>query len=385
MLKKITCQFTLSTPAFIGSGSGQCADTLSPASIKGALRFWWRALQWDSLLQLSDGNATKALARLSQQERDLFGSASGSTGNQSRVLIKPILPLKGKLSDKNSLKGKPGLQYLAGMGLYHFKKGMLREALQPFSFDLSLVLKNLGSEQETQLGRALLALGSLGGVGSRSRKGFGSLCLHSVEGLDIAAPSSPAEWRQALQQLGRWNGVALPPYTAFSALSRIDSAAGTSSSALDTLESIGRELQLYRSYGREGKVAERDAERNFRDDHDSILEFSKSGNIETAPRRSVFGLPHNYFFSSTKSNIEIGPEKLERRTSPLFIHVHQFSSGENCALLSLLPARFLPDGQGLKLKPKGQSEKVLPSSRINPDWQVIHDFMNRLDNRERLL
>ena len=115
----------------------------------------------------------------------------------------------------------------------------------------------------------------------------------------------------------------------------------------------GRELQRYRSWGRNGKVCGKPSEHNFKLDHDLMDGVTKGHRPAAIPARSVFGLPHNYFFSSTgfKADLGLHMDERSRRASPLFIHVHQFPDGAALLLHLLLPARFLANGDTLEFKP----------------------------------
>ena len=70
----IRATYRIVTPMFIGDVE-QHATGISPASVKGALRFWWRALNWGSIRTdtRSDEDALKALYA---SESDLFGSSA---------------------------------------------------------------------------------------------------------------------------------------------------------------------------------------------------------------------------------------------------------------------------------------------------------------------
>jgi CRISPR-associated protein Cmr1 len=46
----VTARFQIVTPMFLG-GAGQKAEGIRPPSVKGALRFWWRALNWGRFRQ----------------------------------------------------------------------------------------------------------------------------------------------------------------------------------------------------------------------------------------------------------------------------------------------------------------------------------------------
>jgi len=95
-------------------------------------------------------------------------------------------------------------------------------------------------------------------------------------------------------------------------------------------------MQMYRSWGRNHRVNNKPSEMSFPDDHDLLQHVSKKNSPTGPPRRAVFGLPHNYYFSSTeayvdlhrKSSNELGKVKGDRRASPLFIHLHKISPNE---------------------------------------------------------
>ncbi|MEZ5448805.1 MAG: type III-B CRISPR module RAMP protein Cmr1 [Thiolinea sp.] len=72
--RKITATYRITTPMFIGDADQQ-ASTISPAAFKGALRFWWRALNWGRIRTVK-ANDAEALRQLHQEESDLFGSAA---------------------------------------------------------------------------------------------------------------------------------------------------------------------------------------------------------------------------------------------------------------------------------------------------------------------
>ncbi|MGH8508705.1 MAG: type III-B CRISPR module RAMP protein Cmr1, partial [Gammaproteobacteria bacterium] len=85
MAKLVTLQAAcrIVTPMFLGGANPDNCAELRPPSIKGALRFWWRALKWAKIRTSLPGN-TQAFAKLQTEEAALFGSASGG---QSQVLL----------------------------------------------------------------------------------------------------------------------------------------------------------------------------------------------------------------------------------------------------------------------------------------------------------
>jgi len=392
----ITARYQIVTPMFIGDAE-QKASGISASSVKGALRFWWRALNWGRIRAeiLSD---TAALQHLHREESELFGSSAGN-GVAAKFTLRVDSPSK---SNNKIDTPKAGVQYLLGQGLFHFKDGYLRDFLiAGSSLKIAVSIhpqsdKKYEETVKTQLIAALKMLGLLGGLGSRSRKGFGSL---SIESLDVGTESIevPHDLNSLKTYLINCHvKVGLPPFTAFSEKTRID-ASLRSNNPMDALNLVGEEQQRYRSYGRKGngdevhKVNGAEAEQNFSQDHDLVFNIIRDiRHPPSIPHRSVFGLPHNYFFSSTKGKADFAPSMPERsrRASPLFIHVHQFPNRQVVLIQTLMPATFLANGDILEFKMGNQPrDKVrLPfdeQKMIN--WQVIHNYMDRFANREVLL
>lgn len=85
----IEASFEIVTPMFIGGADPSDSPELRPPSIKGALRFWWRALQWGMCLEKTASHEA-ALNELHRQEVALFGRAAKSeyVGGQGVFLLK---------------------------------------------------------------------------------------------------------------------------------------------------------------------------------------------------------------------------------------------------------------------------------------------------------
>lgn len=394
----IRATYRIVTPMFIGDAD-QKASGISPASVKGALRFWWRALRWGQIrIRNEIQSDTAALQRLHKEEADLFGT-SADNGRAARFILRVTSDARSAVLTTP----QSGIQYLLGQGLYHFNNGYLRPALAADALLTIELYINPKSDkqsqieydtQNTQLAQTLLILGLLGGLGSRARKGFGSLAIESLtNGKEkVAIPKNIAELTDIIS---RWiHTVGLPPFTAFSSKTRIDiTAQGTK--PLDILNKVGEEQQLYRSYGRadhskEHKIAGKIAEQNFKQDHDLVANIIANRQALTIPKRSIFGLPHNYFFSSNGKKADFSPiaANRTRRASPLFIHVHQFPDKKAVVIQTLLPSEFLPDRTALEFKMGNKPNdkvQVLFNEQAMIDWQLIHTYMDRFAERVRIL
>jgi CRISPR-associated protein Cmr1 len=90
--------------------------------------------------------------------------------------------------------------------------------------------------------------------------------------------------------------------------------------------------------------------------------------VSTHPRRVVFGLPHNYYFSSYQEKVDVKPARLERRGSPLFIHIQELSNGQYAAVTAIYPSEFLPPGERIRV-----GSSVVPQS---VDYSVLNEFLD---------
>ena len=395
----LEAEFEIVTPMFIGDGDQQ-ARSIRSASVKGALRFWWRALNWGRCLNQQQGDTRLALNQLHREESRLFGAAAKTqevSGVSQTVGGQGLFSLKiSQQEAPKPLSGwspSSGTQYLLGQGLWNFKTKLSRPPLQPgarFQLQLSARLPITPSEESAwqQLEQAVMAFGLLGGLGTRARKGLGSISLLRISGGRLKAPANRQEYSQTLQALFSTCELLqhFPPFSALSGYSRLDiSAQGKEPLAL--LEQLGSEQQLYRSWGNNGKVAGQAAERNFTDDHDQAQLATQGQQPKQVPQRAVFGLPHNYFFSSTKAKVDIHVKKDaagERRASPLLIHLHRFADGQCLAVQLLLPAVFLP-GQRPQLEYKAGRTFTLDFPQQAVNWGVVAGYLDRFNARETLL
>ena len=227
-------------------------------------------------------------------------------------------------------------------------------------------------KQSTLLRDALATLGTLGCMGAKSRKGYGSLNIRSllVNGAsEWRPPSSLKELSDAIGTIGRRGRSPLQPeYTALSGGTRFVLVSSEKTEAMELLNLVGRELMRYRSWGHNGMVLGQRSERNFKPDHDLMA----SGQRNVHPRRIAFGLPHDY---GNRSDQRVGPFQsgLDRRASPLFIHIHECSDTP-VAVLSFLPARFLPQGSS-DISVGGRRVRQAPEADL---YRPVHDFLDRL-------
>ena len=134
-----------------------------------------------------------------------------------------------------------GIRYL-GYGVMEsgkYQRGFLHSG---FNFDVRLRVR--GPKDVTAfVTDGLTAFGVFGGMGARSRKGFGSVSLQSliVDGEEKwPAPKSLAEFRDRIKGImERGRRAGLPQYTAFSDQSRCVLLEGNHHDSLKLLDDIG--------------------------------------------------------------------------------------------------------------------------------------------------
>lgn len=382
-MQTIKATFRITTPMFL-AGADQKKAELRVPSIKGALRFWWRATAFGQF-----GNNWN---QLKKRETALFGS---SDSGQSAILIRldsnafqlqslyPPTILRDFSTDKTI---EDGARYLGYGAMEAGKQAgkLIRACIVPNqSIDLTAHIRSDESAVDEILD-AWRVLGLIGGLGSKSRKGYGSLTLLKLQ------CGSTDGWRpiRAFDEL--FNEIkriiskhpfpaGLPMYSAISSQSRILIIQGSpSESPLSLLNRLGRELIRYRSWGHNGKILGNiRAERNFPEDHHLMVKRAPSQR-DAHPRRTVFGLPHNYG-KGRDQQVLPDSKKSDRRASPLFFHIHQPDTEDPpIAVVAFLPAQFLPDGMGVSV-----GGKVVPLASDSELWAPIHTFLNRLKNSDQ--
>ena len=381
MPAEIEATYRVVTPLFC-AGAEQDRPELRLPSFKGVLRFWWRASAWS--------RCRGDLGRVETEEAALFGSADRGRSLVSMRLVLDRQPtalgVRHVLTTGGSVVGQ-GARYL-GYGVMEAfdsrnkgtKAGELTRAClrTPFDFTVQARLRSTGPGDEehgrqlASLEDAFVCVGTVGGLGAKSRKGYGSLVLQSlaVNGkLRWRNPQTRQELQSDLQRLRGVNRAhGLPPYTAFSDDTRCLLVSSGKRRLLELLDLVGRELVRYRSWGHNGTVLGQPSERNFKDDHDLMAGRCRRDH----PRRIAFGLPHNY---GRRLEHEVGPwnPELDRRASPLFIHLHECGN-EPVAVVSFLPGRFLPDNRS-DISVGGSRVRQTPEPTL---YRPIEDFLDRL-------
>ena len=343
------CRLTLKviTPLFLSGASPTQSAELRPPSIKGVMRFWHR---------------TAGRAAL-DSEPGAFGSSSGQSSGQAAFLLQIESPL---MCTNKPPQWDQRIRYM-GYGLTDRRVERTR-AYIPEGTDIRLRLvfrPGISNETYDAVLKSIRLMSYFGGLGSRSRRGFGSV----VVGNDMPASLDDLERRirseLAPLDMPDYSGV---EYTMFSNRSRVLLLPGDGAWQ-STLLRLAGPMTMLRNAATGGELGYGWSS----DDAHLIGRYARTGRIDSAPARSAFGLPHNYYFKDTRTTVFVGNQI--RKASPLFVHIHKFSNGEHAVVLSYIPAPMVRPGDEIRISTSGQDVRyVTPPG----DFPAVTDFLDYL-------
>jgi len=192
-MNSITFTCEVVTPMFLAGADGTKSELRSP-SIKGAMRFWWRAMHGHLPIDdKKDGDRNIIQKGLRTQEAEIFGGG-GDDARRSGVIIKTSHPsldvtfnrfpdapygvfAKGRRRDINLL------EYLAYGPVVYDKTANSNIISRPYirvgqKFDISLSYRD--DKWKNELLYCLLFISVFGGIGARARNGYGRMTLVGI-------------------------------------------------------------------------------------------------------------------------------------------------------------------------------------------------------------
>lgn len=383
-MQRISISLETVTPMFLGGSEPRGTPELRPASFRGALRFWLRALLGAHL-------GDSALDALRAEETKVFGDAGQDTG--SPVILRGAKwPQPGRLQAPQGV----GLRYLffsMGQRERDLRTGqsttIWRDCFPAGSaFELILQTRSPGqSEAEgiafKRAAAALWLLLRLGGLGARSRRGAGSL----------RATNNPAGWPEGLPAL---SVLATSP-TALkteleSGLRDLRKATGLPAdgrvhtpSAFDVLHSDTCEVQVLDKTWHTWQealetvgAAFQGFRNRYQPDYINVKDVvgGRSQRLEPV-QRAAFGLPIVFYFRSlggARGTLEAAEH--DRRASPLLIKAVRLANGQYVVVLTVLYAALLDRNERLRLKSQGRS-----AFAATPGLELIDEFLDALSSR----
>lgn len=358
---------------------GMDGDGLRPPSLRGVLRFWFRA---------KSGFANTA--DLAEKEGEIFGDTVHGQGlrlipfGQSEWKQPLRIGGKGDFISGGSAKAYLGygpLNYVSSdEGVSSHNKLNFRDAIPDGTI---FHFRATGSDRQIEeLKKCLLLVHLFGGIGSRSRRAWGSL---AISGADIIPEwqrgTSVWEWFGNTLN-GIWSHHERPSrktgilnYSAFTAESQVR-ISNPYHNYSEVMNDFYRQFKRTRLYNRNDGASSPPIARS---DHDLEFRDSPRSNIDLTdvPRRLAFGMP--YYPKSLRNRWEIeyrgfntdpNDKGIDRRASPLFLKVFQGPDQKLYAVSLFLKAQFFGDSN-IKIG-KNSHGKHLPF----PDWTAVEEFLN---------
>jgi len=387
-VKTQTRRYRLITPLFGGGVQAGVADPVTPVRgsvIRGHLRFWWRACRGGAF----DGN----LQRMKEAEDRLWGAASTSDQPRSPDVVeisvsdvKEGQPFAYKDAQGNPVRNARGDRIIRffdpdspyGYVAFPFQDRE-RNRTEPIvreGVEFSLTVRYRAAD-DAHIHAALWAWETFGGLGARTRRGFGALQCVEVEGKPLSVPDAGTFRRTLRANLEHHvedsNWPANVPH-----LRRDISLKMTSdcSSPLDAWTKLIAALKDFRQNRNRSRTGRQGQGRSRWPEPDEIRRLTgQASTLHSTPLsttsafpRAAFGLPVTFSFKDSKENDKYGTQgppydpdktalqgqekdgrKYERLASSLILRPVQCGNGKAFGLALLLDAPRLPPG-GVVLK-----------------------------------
>jgi CRISPR type III-B/RAMP module RAMP protein Cmr1 len=306
---------------------GVDGDGLRIPSLRGLLRFWFRAKE----------GAAPGL--LSVREARIFGSTERGQG--VRLIPRESPPwtpkmIEARAGSAKSYLGYGPLNYVKEDGKVSSHHGFgFRDAIPEGSRFSFLALGS--REQIEELKKCLVLIHLFGAVGGRSRRGWGSLRVEcTAMTLNPIDPIGP--WINDVLVKHVWGSAdarpserdASPAYSAFWQDTRIRCLGSVHKSPDEVLEAFFEQFRLTRLYNRNNPKLSPEIAKA---DHDDEWATANGGGLSKAPQRMAFGFPYNVRFSKGNeveytASAPMGDKTVEihRRASPLLLKVIKLGS-----------------------------------------------------------
>jgi CRISPR-associated protein Cmr1 len=329
---RLVCDFEVLTPMFLG-GAGQNTPELRAPSVKGAMRFWYRA--FDPEFKRREPLYFGSGGRDAGQSRLIVRCRAGQ-GAQSRMGWSDMQTEQfNKGSGRQTTNGFVYLGYPFGMG-----DNKQRKAIAPGArFTVEVSCHRPALPESERAPTSMWGLGHFGALGTRARRGFGAVVLTGWRLEDLAGgalrdadleklpllhrASSASDWidkaHRGIDALRGWFGTfeskgGGPHHPCFGP--EADLVVWSKHKRDDwrgALLALGQELQGFRQ--------------RMQPDYDRVKDHvrlaAREGGraVERVPDRATFGLPLTFRFGSLPRGrpVTFTPIGGERHGSLLFL------------------------------------------------------------------
>jgi len=358
-------EYELITPLFGGGVEPGVADpvtTIRATEIRGHLRFWWRATRGGQF----DGD----LGKMKKAEDKLWGAASaGDSAFPSQVSVQVIPTNRGRKFIAKNNRGEE-VDVFALNSLYGYVAFPLRDrrqhVIEGVKFKLNI---RYPSASRTDIEAALWAWETFGGIGGRTRRGFGAIKLLSIAGRLQPLPNANAnQVHQLITQNFATHLAAgeLPPdLPCISKDSRDLVVTETRGDAIDAWKYLIKGLKEFRQKRNQGNQPNRPGRSQW-PEPDAIRRITGRASarhnrplsrLDVFPR-AEFGLPMVFKFKDDGQGdpdvtmLEGADDRAKRLASPLILRPLACANNQAVGLVVILDTpRTPPSGLALNGAP----------------------------------
>ncbi|MGZ8870538.1 MAG: type III-B CRISPR module RAMP protein Cmr1 [Pyrinomonadaceae bacterium] len=419
-------RYELITPLFGGGVQPGVNDVLTPITgkaVRGHLRFWWRATR--------GGQFQGTLEGMKRAEENIWGGASTKdSSSPSRVKLTVELLSHGKPETPFKDKGKPTdrwkiLSYAAFPLGERDDLPSVRTSSESDRLSFNLVI-SFPDEIRQEVAAALWAWETFGGIGGRTRRGFGAFHLVDLSengsSQSLGRPSvsnAVRSWVEAKMKefgvTGSWHNdvphLSSKPTTTWLKVTQAkppekqgrDRHRGSAEkkeplTPIEVWEFLIGKLKEFRQ-ARFDKKAFREGRGKIKNEY-GISRWPEANEIRrrlgisrnivdpTTPSkfpRAHFGLPINFHLPHDDDEpnviLQRRQEKLTRRASPLILRPITCLDGKSVGLALLLEPTLLPSGE-LRLEGEPTTDPIVPidSTQLTLLEAMQIEPMNRQTN-----
>jgi len=406
-------EYKLITPLYGGGVTPGEVDPLTPirgSEIRGHLRFWWRATRGgqfsDMAAMKKEEDAIWGKAYKKEAEAKKTGENESSTAQQT-VQIEVTVSRLGEskkaldiVDKRGKLDAEPvGVPEYAVFPLRPPNEDLRRKTQQQLKAEMKSLQHNLEFTLRItypkachgDIQAALWAWETLGGIGARTRRGFGALQLLKVgseKNTNLPASNLPAEVRAWLNRnvqmhvvSGGWpKDVPDVPHLEQPLAFEVVYPAGQVFASWNSLITRYAAFRQLRTKGRAGRSHWPEAEAIREITHRS--HYTSLGHPRKFPR-AAFGLPIIFHFKDERERNNPDPKDTtlqgaqkgnERLASPLILRPLLCNNGGAVGLAALLKGSVLPS---LVLKDTVKPDQ-LPEAGVSVHAQLNQQDLTRL-------
>jgi len=392
----ITLNCEVVTPMFLAGADGITPE-LRPPSIKGAMRWWFRAMMGGILVNKYSGK--ELLNHLTKLESEIFGSTEKKS--KFGIFVKESIKNENtRIINFKDFKVDDGrkrncIRYMGyGLGEGAMKKSYIVPGTE-IIFNISFMNTN-ELHKKIIIGSFWLLI-YLGSLGARARRGWGNLKINSEHNLfDLKLKNPKIE--NYSDYLQKSISIIRDDFITYSKTNN-NEINFTGRPDFSMIHPKCWELLIEKNpqIGFENALSNAGfLLRNFRESNIKHKRFSSSGkpihyqitrdyqNVKAffnnpkqhkTPTCSIFGLPHQYQFQSKGEKVMIIGEKEERRASPLlFKFVEQ--NNNYYLMLQSFKSKFISGNLKFEnMNNINDYDFVMP-----PNYNEIDNFMNQFKN-----